>query len=270
MTGELAVVDINPTVAHPARIYDYLLGGGRHFAADRIASEQSFRYFPGGVDGARANARANRLLLGRAVRYLVAEAGLRQFLDVGTGIPTANNVHQVAQEIAPEARIVYIDNDPVVLAHAHSLLTSTREGATDYINGDLRDPQSILLRAEATLDFSQPVAVMLIGVLHFLTDDQAYPAVDQLLDAVPAGSYLAISHLASDIRAEEMAEMAKLLAEKMNQPMVLRSCAEVAGFFDRLELVDPGVVPVAQWRPDAGAPASDPVCAIHCALGRKP
>jgi hypothetical protein len=167
--------EIDTSVAHVARVYDYLLGGKANFAVDRKAAEQAYAAWPGGLDGVRADARAHRALLGRVVRYLAGDAGIRQFLDIGTGIPKENNTHEVAQRVAPRARIVYVDYDPIVLAHAHKLLTSTPEGACAYIYGDLRDPEAILRKAAGTLDFSQPAAVVLFGILHFFADTGRTP-----------------------------------------------------------------------------------------------
>jgi hypothetical protein len=244
------IPDIDVNVAHAARTYDYLLGGTDNFAVDREAIERGSAAHPGGVETARTNARAQRAFLGRAVRHLAGEVGVRQFLDIGTGIPNADNVHAVAQEVAPESRIVYVDNDPIVLAHAHTLLKSTAQGLTAYIDGDLRDPVNILGQAAATLDFTQPMGVMLVGILHTIrNEDDPCKIVATLLRAVPSNSYLVISHLASDIRAEEMAEVFKLFNQTMRAPYVLRSHAEVSRFFDGLEMLDPGVVPLNQWRP---------------------
>jgi hypothetical protein len=263
---------VDSSVPHPARMYDYLLGGDQNFPVDREMAEKMFG--PVGIEPTRRFARANRNFLGRAVRYLVHEAGIRQFLDIGTGIPNADNVHAVAQKAAPEARIVYVDNDPLVLIHANTLLDSTPEGATSYIDGDLRSPQSILLRAAATLDFSEPVALMLVGILHMVADsDQPFRIVAGLLDAIPSGSYLVVSHMATDIHPEKMAEVART-QERVPTPMAganvaLRPFAEVSRFLDGLELVDPGLVRVDEWRPDPDAPA-DVVTPIYGAIGRKP
>src|SRR5271165_260857 len=231
-SDEAAAFDTS--VAHVARVYNYWLGGKDNFAADRAAAEQAMSAFPDIVQSARAN----RAFLRRVVTYLAGEVGIRQFLDVGTGIPSANNTHEVAQSAAPDARIVYVDNDPVVLAHARALLTSTPAGATDYINADLRQADQILAGAASTLDFSKPVAVMLMAILqHLSDDDDPYAVVGQLMAAVPAGSFLALSHPAKDIRAAEMAEMAKTLNRMMAEKVTFRSQSEVARFFDGLELV---------------------------------
>jgi S-adenosyl methyltransferase len=227
---------------------------------------------PGGIDGARANIRANRAFLGRAVRLLAGDAGIRQFLDIGTGIPTGANVHEVAQAAAPDARIVYVDNDPIVLAHAHTLLQSSPEGVTAYIEGDLREPDQVLTDAADTLDFSQPVAVMLVAIMHFVPDQlDPYGIVRRFIDAVPSGSYLALSHGAMDVDPEKMAELAERLSRRSQEQFVWRSKEQVAAFFDGLELLDPGVVPVDRWRPDADTELSgDCVIPFYGAVGRKP
>ena len=199
-------------VAHPARVYDYWLGGKDNFEADRIAGEATIAAYP----AIRASARANRAFLARTVRYLAAEIGIRQFLDIGTGLPTANNTHEVAQAVAPESRIVYVDNDPLVLSHARALLTSSPEGVTAYLDADLRDTDRILKLAADTLDFSQPVAIMLLAILHYIPDlDQAQQIVARLVSGVPSGSYLVISHAASDISPHEMAEMFRRMNEHL-------------------------------------------------------
>jgi hypothetical protein len=245
---------IDTTVAHSARVHDYWLGGKDNFAADRAAGDAVMEAYPGIV----MSVRANRAFLARAVRFLAAEAGIRQFLDIGTGIPAANNTHEVAQSAASNCRVVYVDYDPVVLTHARALLTSSAPGAIDYIDADLRDPQTILRHAARTLDFSRPVAVMLIAIMHLIVDDDdPYGLVGQLLDAVPGGSYLALSQVASDIQAEQMAEAAKRYNRLARETQRHRDRAEVARFFDGLDLVEPGLVPVQQWRPasdlEAGA-----------------
>jgi S-adenosyl methyltransferase len=261
----------NPTfdtsVAHIARVYDYWLGGKDNYAADRHAGDaalEAYPYIAGGV-------RANRAFLARVVRYLADEAGIRQFLDIGTGIPTASNTHEVAQAIAPDARVVYVDNDPIVLAHARALLTSSPEGTTAYLDADFRDVDTILAEARQTLDFTQPVAIMLIAILH-LIDDEADPhrTVTKLLDAVPSGSYLAISHLSSDIMASAArTEAHDRLRELMHEKQTLRNRAEVDSFFAGLEMVEPGLVPITQWRPNSEAEAKSPT-ALWGGVGRKP
>jgi hypothetical protein len=233
------------SVAHQARIYDYWLGGKDNYAADRKAAEEAIAAYPGVATGARAN----RQFLARAVRYLAGEAGIRQFLDIGTGIPTANNTHEVAQSVAADSRVVYVDYDPVVLAHARALLASNDEGVTDYLDADLRDTESILDQASRTLDFSRPVAIMLIAVLHAIRDgDDPYQVVTKLIEAVPPGSSLTVSHPASDIDPEKIAEATTRLNRLSHQNFTLRGHADVTRFFDGLELVEPGVVRVEEWR----------------------
>jgi S-adenosyl methyltransferase len=254
-------VTFDTSVAHIARVYDYWLGGKDNYAADRAAGDEALEAYPNLV----FSVRANRAFLARTVQYLAGTAGIRQFLDIGTGIPTANNTHQVAQSVAPESRVVYVDNDPIVLTHARALLA----GATAYIDADLRDTQAILAEAAQTLDFSEPVAVMLIAVLHLIGDeDDPLGIVATLIDAVPPGSYLALSHVASDIEPEKMAEMGKRLNRLLAQKGTYRSQAEVEQFFAGLEVVAPGVVPIPQWRPATELEASTPA-AMWGGVGRK-
>jgi S-adenosyl methyltransferase len=262
--GEAPAFDTS--VAHVARVYNFWLGGKDNFAADRAAAEQAMAAFPDIVHSARAN----RAFLRRTVAYLVRTAGIRQFLDIGTGIPSANNTHEVAQAIDPECRIVYVDNDPVVLAHARALLTSTPEGATDYIDADLRDGDQILAKAAKTLDFSQPVAIMLMAILQHLSDENdPYAVVAQLMAAIPAGSYLALSHPAKDIHAAEMAAMADRLNQMMAEKVTFRTQAEVAPFFAGLELIEPGMTNVPDWRPGTDEEARSPA-ALWGGVARKP
>ncbi len=252
--GTAEPAEIDTSVAHAARVYDYLLGGRANFKVDREVAERVYAAFPGGIDGVRADVRAHRAALGRVVQFLVRDAGVTQFLDIGTGIPKENNVHEVAQRDAPGARIVYVDKDPIVLAHAHQLLRGTREGATSYINGDLHDPQPILKAAATTLDYSRPAGVTLFGILHFFSDaDDPRGLIGKILAPLAPGSYLAISHLASDVNTDEMSETFKQLSARMAENVTLRSHDEVAALLDGLELVEPGVVQAAQWRPDPGA-----------------
>jgi hypothetical protein len=253
------------TVARQARIYDYLLGGKDNFAADREAATQAIAAFPGLVTWARQN----RAFLARAVRYLVSEAGIRQFLDIGTGLPTADNTHEVAQRISPETRVVYVDNDPVVLVHAQALLTSRPEGATAYIKADLRDPDAILAEAAATLDFTKPVALMLLAILHVIPDaDDPWGVVGRLMAALPSGSYLVISHPANDIHPEAIAEMTKRFNRRLgNVVSAGRTRGQVARFFTGLDLIEPGIVSTPKWRPEGIEPADDPA---YAAVGRKP
>ena len=261
---------IDTDVAHVARVYDYLLGGKANFAVDRKAAEHAYAAWPGGIDGVRADARAHRALLGRMVTYLAAEAGIRQFLDIGAGIPKQNSVHEVAQRIAPQTRIVYVDNDPIVLAHAHQLLTSTPEGATAYVYCDLRDPDTVLAKAAETLDFSRPVAVMLFGILHFFAPgEHPEQTAATLAGALAPGSYLAITHLAADVYGDQMAETFRRLNEQMKQDVILRSREEFQQLFGDLDLVEPGVVQLPQWRPDAAAEAPAGPLPMWAAVARK-
>jgi hypothetical protein len=255
------------SVAHQARIYDYLLGGKDNYAADRAAAEAWLQVNP----GTTFTARANRAFLGRAVRYFAAEAGIRQFLDIGTGIPTAGNTHHVAQAIAPDSRVVYVDYDPIVLAHARALLTSSETGATDYIHADLRDTTAILDQARELLDFTQPVAITLIAILHAIPDsDDPHAIVARLLDAVPSGSYLAVSHMGSDLIAPEtLREMKDIGARMSQQQYTHRSREQVARFFDGTDLVEPGLARVEEWRPEPGS-ADEGKSFIWSAVGRKP
>jgi hypothetical protein len=247
--------EFDTSVAHIARVYDYWLGGKDNYPADRLAGDAALEAYP----YIAAGVRANRAFLARVVRYLAGEAGIRQFLDIGTGIPTANNTHEVAQAAAAESRVVYVDNDPVVLAHARKLLTGSPEGATAYIDADFRDVGEILDGARQTLDFTRPVAIMLIALLH-LIDDEAdpYGIVAKLVAAVPPGSYLALSHLSSDIGAAARAESHARLRQLMHEKQTLRSHDEVALFFAGLDMVEPGLVRIPEWRPDNEADAKSP------------
>jgi hypothetical protein len=261
--------ELNIGVAHPARVYDYWLGGKDNFAADRAVGDAIRAEIP----SVPQLTRDNRAFLGRAVRYLAAEAGVRQFLDIGTGIPTAGNTHEIAQAAAPDARVVYVDNDPIVLAHARALMTSDPAGATAFILGDFRDAGRILAdpALRQTLDFGQPIALMLIAILHFFTDDENPQAiVSSLVDALPSGSYLAISNLTQDFMDPERAARATQAGLQGGIKYVSRTRAGVAAFFDGLELLEPGVVPMQLWRPDGapGAPPDGPTA--YAAVGRKP
>jgi hypothetical protein len=254
----------NTAVAHQARVYDYWLGGKDNYAADRATGDAVMQVYPGIV----AAVRAQRAFLGRAVRFLAADAGISQFLDIGTGIPASDNTHEVAQAVTPAARVVYVDKDPVVLAHAHALLTG---GLTDYIDADLHDTAAILDKAAATLDFAQPVAVMLLGILQVIPDDDnPWEIVAQLVKAAAPGSYLAIAHPASDVLASGPgAEAQRRYNENAAEPVILRTHAQVSRFFTGLDLAKPGVVPADQWRPPtAVAPRSD--LAIYAGVGCKP
>ncbi len=253
------------STAHVGRVYDYGLGGKDNYAADRAASEAVLTIYP----EMAFNARANRAFLGRAVSYLAGQAGIRQFLDIGTGIPTAGNTHQVAQEIAPESRVVYVDYDPIVLAHARALLTSGGPGATDYIHADLRDTPAILGRAAQLLHFSKPVAVTLIAILHAIPDsDDPHAIVASLMRALPPGSHLAISHIAADLIDPETRSGLDNLADQMiQQDFTFRSGEQVARFFAGTDLVAPGLVRVEEWRPEPDDPAG--TSSVWGAVGRK-
>jgi O-methyltransferase involved in polyketide biosynthesis len=239
---------IDATVSHSARIWNYWLGGKDHYPVDQQVGDQILGFVPELV----RSARADRHFLARAVRYLAAEQGIRQFLDIGTGLPTVDNTHQLAQRIAPESRIVYVDNDPLVLVHARALLASTPEGACDYIDADVHDPGTILRQASRTLDFSQPVAVMMLGIVNFIIDtSQAQQIVRQLTDGVPPGSHLVISHPTTEVDAGPMTEAVSFWNQQGSAPMTLRTQEELLRFFDGMELAEPGVVTCSRWRPDA-------------------
>jgi hypothetical protein len=254
--GHEVPLSIDTSVAHVARVYDYWLGGKDNFAADRVAGEQAIQAYPDIV----YSVRANRAFLARTVRYLAKDAGIRQFLDIGTGIPTANNTHEVAQSAAPGCSVVYVDNDPVVLTHAraHQLHRCRPAGR-----------RRILAEAALTLDFSQPVAIMLMAILQHIDDaEDPYRIVNTLLGAVPSGSYMVISHPAADIETEAMAQMAERLNKLMAEKVTFRTRAQVAGFFDGLELVEPGTVRVQQWRPSTEKEAKS-LAALWGGMGRK-
>jgi hypothetical protein len=254
---------LDTTIPQTARIWNYILGGKDNFAADREVGDQIIESFP---EFAR-DARMSRAFLVRAVRYLAAEAGIRQFLDIGTGLPTANNTHEVAQSVAPDARIVYVDNDPLVLVHARALLTSSPEGMTDYIDADMRDSESILREAGNTLDLSQPVGLMLMGVLgHFESDDEARGIVNRIMDVLPSGSYFGMYD--SCDTSEAVREAARIWNISANPKYHLRTPERIAAFFDGLEVVEPGVVMTNAWRPDADT--SSVVTDQYCGIGRKP
>jgi hypothetical protein len=253
-TTESAPEGIDTSRPHPARMYDYFIGGKDNFAADRETAEKMLAAQP----GARTGARENRAFLGRAVRYLVEEAGIRQFLDIGTGLPTTNSVHEVAQAIDPAARVAYVDNDPLVLAHARALLRSSRQGRTAYVQADLRDPAAILANTAVReiLDFSQPVALMLVAVLHFIPDEN-HPAeiLATLLDALPSGSYLVASHSTAEHDPRDTMSEGVSAYRRGGVTLRLRDSAEFADLALRgLRVVPPGVALVSEWRPDSEGP----------------
>jgi trans-aconitate methyltransferase len=259
---------IDATKPHSARVWNFLLGGKDNFAVDRETAEYAIQLMPELV----LSARANRQFLGRIVPFLAGEVGLRQFLDIGTGLPTVDNTHELAQRAAPDARIVYVDNDPLVLVHARALLTSTPQGATDYIDADVRNPHAILTAAAATLDFTRPTAVILSGILNFVMDDaEAHAVVDQLVDAVPSGSYLVISHPTTEVNGPAVEESMRQWNESGAAPIRTRTIKEISEFFDGLELLDPGVVTCTAWRPNPQQPdAITDVVSEFVAVGRKP
>jgi hypothetical protein len=268
-------LDLGTDRPHPARVYDFLLGGKTNFAADRAAAEAGMRANPNSL----VPPRENRAFLRRAVRFLAGEAGIRQFLDIGTGIPTSPNVHEVAQSIAPDARIVYVDNDPIVLAHARALLTGTPEGRTQYIEADIREVDAILNspRLARTLDLNQPVALLLIAILHFVPDsDDPNGVVRRLLDALPSGSYLALSHLTGDFDPTAWEAIAAVF-RRSGVIMRVRPKAEIEPFFTGLEMVPPGLDVITRWRPelDAGEarpakPPTDTQVSVYGGVARKP
>ena len=259
---------LDTTVSHSARIWNYWLGGKDNYAVDREAGDKVAAMLPSIV----AQARADRAFLGRAISYLAGEEGIRQFLDIGTGLPTADNTHEVAQRIAPQARIVYADNDPLVLAHARALLTSSPQGACDYIDGDLRDPEGILAQAARTLDFTRPVALMLLGVVHHIPDtSQAYAIVQQLMAALAPGSFLAINHSTSAIHGAAMEEAVAHWNKVGTPTMTLRTPEQITRFFDGLDLLPPGVVSCSLWRPSLSPSDGQPVPVDEfCGVARKP
>jgi O-methyltransferase involved in polyketide biosynthesis len=256
--------DFDITVPHISRVYDYWLGGKDNFAADRELGEQTRQAYPNIVDSVRAN----RAFLARSVRFLTLQAGIRQFLDIGAGLPTANNIHEVAQREAPDSRVVYADNDPVVLTHARALLRSTALGSLAYLDADLRYPDMILAEAAKTLDFKQPVAIMLLTVLQFVPDDEAYEVVERLKSACPPGSYLVVSHPASDLEPDRHNEMVRRMNESMAQKVTLRDHVGVSRMFDGLDLAEPGVAKASLWRPETDAEKATPTV-LWAGVGRK-
>ncbi|WP_214416151.1 SAM-dependent methyltransferase [Sphaerisporangium fuscum] len=254
---------INTSVPHSARVWDYWLGGKDNFPPDRQVGDEIVKVMP----DLPVNARAEREFIGRVVRHLAGEAGIDQFLDVGTGIPSANNTHEVAQRVNPKARVVYVDNDPIVLVHARALLRGTPEGATAYLDADLREPEPILKEAAATLDFSRPVALMLMGVLEFVPDaDLAHASVSTLLQALPSGSHLAIAH---SVHSPSMDEAAARWNASAATPLTLRTPEQLTAFFDGLELLEPGMVSLPRWRPEPGTSYRGRQVFQYGAVGRK-
>ena len=257
---------IDASVANVARAWNYMVGGKDNFEADREAARQLISVAP----VIRIAAPASRAFLRRAVRYLAAEGGIRQFLDIGTGLPTAGNTHEVAQSVAPQCRVVYVDNDPVVLAHARALLTSLPEGATSYVDADARDPGTIIAEAKTTLDFRQPIAVIMVDLLNFIEDDAAVRSImAELIAAVPSGSHFAIMHPASDLDPD-LPEAEKRWNQLAPQHVRLRSRADLTGLLAGLELVGPGLVTVPEWRPDPGEPLPPEPIPLYAVVARKP
>ncbi len=266
-SGQPPKPKLDTSMAHSARVWNYWLGGKDNYAIDREVADQLAEAFP----GIRDVARQQRQFLFRAIRYLVIEAGIRQFIDIGTGLPTANNTHEIAQGIVPEARVVYVDNDPLVLVHARALLTSNPEGATDYIDADVRDPDTILREAASTLDFTQPIALIMLGILGQIPDsDHPHEIVGRLIGELPSGSYLVIND--GTDTDPVVVEATKGVQENPNaaNPYYLRSREQIARYFDGLELVEPGLVSPPQWRP-APSDQGDAAESVDCAgVGRKP
>lgn len=257
---------LNTAVAHNARVWNYWIGGKDHYEVDQRVGDQVASMFP----VIRDVARADRQFLGRAVQFLTADCAVRQFLDIGTGLPTLDNTHEIAQRIAPESRIVYVDNDPIVLVHARSLLTSSALGATDYIDTDIRDPHAVVEGASAILDLDRPVAVMMLGILNFVLDTgEAQEIVRRIMASVPSGSYLALTHPTTDtdLGGEGNVEAMKFWNENATPPITARSRAEISSFFDGLHLVDPGLVSCSQWRAESH---SAPALPQFGAVARKP
>jgi O-methyltransferase involved in polyketide biosynthesis len=258
---------IDATVAHSARVRDYWLGGKDHYPVDREAGDQILALVP----ELAHSVLASRYFLARAVRYLAGEEGVRQFLDIGAGLPGLDNTHEIAQRVAPESRVVYADNDPLVMAYARALLRSGPEGACGHIQADVRDPDAVLAGAARTLDFTRPVAVMMLGVLNFVTGaGQSLAIVRRLLGAVAGGSYLVICHPTAEIHGDAMASAAGLWNERGSAPVTLRTREELARFFAGLDLAEPGVVSCPRWRPDFSGIAEMSDVPHFCGVGRKP
>jgi hypothetical protein len=268
MEPGFAASEIDTSKPHPARMYDAYLGGKDNYPVDREAVRGILRIFP----EVRGIAVANRAFLQRAVRFLAGEAGIRQFLDIGTGIPSAGNVHEVAGQAAPDARVVYVDNDPIVHVHANALLTGS--GTTGVVLADMRDPDVILEhpKVRGLIDFTQPVALLLVAILHFITEEEN-PAgiVAALRDALPAGSYLALSHGTLDFHPSDGADMAAAGYKNATAPLVLRTRERVSGFFDGFDLLEPGLVQAPLWRPDGRRPRPKDLAkiGIYAGIGRK-
>jgi hypothetical protein len=248
---------LNTGVAHNARVWNYWIGGKDHYEVDQRVGEQVAGMFP----VIRDIARADRWFLGRAVRFLAEERGVRQFLDIGTGLPTVDNTHEIAQRIAPDARVVYVDNDPIVLVHARTLLTSSAGGVTDYIDADVHDPDAILERASRTLDLGKPVAVMMLGILNFVLDTEAARDIARrVMAAVPSGSCLVLTHptFDADLGGEGQIPAMEFWNENATPPITARSREDVASFFEGLQLLEPGLVSCSRWRAESDSPVVVP------------
>jgi S-adenosyl methyltransferase len=258
---------IDTSVPHSARVWDYWLGGKDNYAADRAAGDQFAETFPDIVDIARHS----RAFLARSVRFLAEERGVRQFLDIGTGMPTQDNTHQVAQRAAPESRIVYVDHDPLVLVHARALLTSSPEGACAYIDADVRNPEKIVRDAAVTLDFTRPIALMMLGILNHIPDeDDPYGIVQQLLEPLPSGSYLVLNDATDVINPGPRKEAIRQWNEHNSVPLVARTPEQISRFFDGMEVVPPGVVSVSRWRPEPHPSGEPAEVDAFCGIGKKP
>lgn len=261
------MVDIDNTKPHSARIWNYWVGGKDHYAIDREVGAKVAEAFPDILNVARHS----RAFLGRVIRYLAGEAGIRQFLDIGTGLPTHDNTHEVAQRVAPDCRIVYVDNDPLILAHAQALLSSSPEGVCAYIDADVRDPDTILAEAAKTLDFTRPIGLVMLGIMgNVVDDDEACTIVRHLLQAVPSGSYMALNDGTSVVNGSQRVEGTQIAVDQGTPPYASRTPEQITRFFDGLQLLEPGMVSVSLWRPEAepfGRPAE---VDAFCGLGFKP
>lgn len=258
--------EIDTTVSHSARVWDYWLGGKDNYPVDRAVGDQIAQVLPAIV----TQARADRMFLARVIRF-AGEAGVRQFLDIGTGLPTVDNTHEVAQRVAPQSRVVYVDNDPLVLVHARALLASASSGTTDFLCADMRDPADVIAGAARTLDFRQPVAVTMLGVLwHVLDDDEAASIIGRLMQPLAPGSYLAIAHPTLEVTGQQMADAIELWNQHGKPSGTHRTPAQIMRLFDGLEMVEPGLVSCTQWRPEPSPFGEAAPIDLYCAVGRKP
>jgi hypothetical protein len=271
-TANAEVVTIDPNVPHVPRVLDYLLGGTANFESDRMAAEYAFANWPGdvgGVDGVRVDIREARGALRRIVTHLTRDCGIRQFIDIASGLPTVDNTHLSARAVSPDCRVVYVDNDPLVVSYAQQLLAAEPAEGTVFLSGDFRDPRDIVRRAGQTIDFTRPVAYILFGMLHFLEDaDNPQQFLDELLAAVPSGSYVAVSHFAKDEQDTAMNDTLEALDRQLGEAVVRRTRAEVAAFLENMDILEPGVVGTHEWRPPAGANGPRPL-PMWVAVARK-